>query len=250
MMNAPLTLSERRLLDRVDELGAIGATQESGVKRLALGDDEKVGRDKVVGWMRAAGLDVQVDGIGNIFGTRAGRLDKPPAMTGSHLDPVGDGGRLDGAFGVFARLEIIENLNDRGIEPARSITVAAFTNEEGARFQPDMMGSLVHAGGMSLGQALEVRDPQGLRLGDELERIVYGGAMSVGSITPHVFVELHIEQGPILEGEGITLGVVEDLQGISWTEVVLEGQANHAGTMPMHLRCDTGYCAGAIMVFA
>ncbi|MDE0809196.1 MAG: M20/M25/M40 family metallo-hydrolase [Alphaproteobacteria bacterium] len=200
--------------------------------------------------MRAAGLDVEADGIGNIFGTRAGRLDLPSAMTGSHLDAVGNGGRLDGAFGVLAGLEIIEILNDRGIETARPITVAAFTNEEGARFQPDMMGSLVHAGGMSLDQALEARDPQGLRLGGELERIGYGGAMPVGSIIPHAFVELHIEQGPILGRESVTLGVVEALQGISWTEVVLEGQANHAGTAPMHLRRDTGYCAGTLMVFA
>lgn len=200
--------------------------------------------------MRAAGLDVEVDGIGNIFGTRAGRSDQPPVMAGSHLDTVGNGGKLDGAFGVLAGLEIIETLNDRRIETARPITVAAFTNEEGARFQPDMMGSLVHAGGMSLDQALETRDPQGVRLGDELKRIGYAGEMPPGSIVPHAFVELHIEQGPILEREGITLGAVEDLQGISWTEVILEGQANHAGTTPMHLRRDTGYCAGALMVFA
>jgi N-carbamoyl-L-amino-acid hydrolase len=114
-------------------------------------------------------------------------------MTGSHLDTAGNGGRLDGAFGVLAGLEIIATLNERGIETVRPITVVALTNEEGARFQPDMIGSLVHAGGMSLDQALEIRDPQGLRLGDELERIGYGGAMPVGSITPHVFVELHIE---------------------------------------------------------
>ena len=120
-------------------------------------------------------------------------MDQPLAMIGSHLDTVGNGGRLDGAFGVLAGLEIIEILNDRGFETARPITVVAFTNEECARFQLGMMGSLVHAGGMSLDQALEARDPQGLRLGVELERIGYSGVMPVGSIIPHAFVKLHIE---------------------------------------------------------
>jgi beta-ureidopropionase / N-carbamoyl-L-amino-acid hydrolase len=242
--------SEQRLLARVEELGAIGATPEGGVRRLALSDEDRAGRERLVEWMRGAGLDVRVDRIGNIFGTRIGTRSTAPVMTGSHIDSVGNGGKLDGAYGVLAGLEIIETLNDHGIETARPITVAAFTNEEGARFQPDMMGSLVHAGGMSLQAALDIRDLDGARLGDELERIGFDGDLDVGSIIPSAFVELHIEQGPVLELEGITLGAVEDLQGISWTEVIFEGQSNHAGTTPMRLRHDAGYCAGALAVFA
>lgn len=249
-MMPPPKPSEQRLLARMEELGAIGATPEGGVRRLALSDEDRAGRERLIDWMRDAGLDVQIDRIGNIFGTRKGTRNSAPIMTGSHIDSVGNGGRLDGAYGVLAGLEIIETLNDHGIETTRPITIAAFTNEEGARFQPDMMGSLVHAGGMSLSAALEIRDQNGARLGDELKRIGFDGDLEVGSIIPSAFVELHIEQGPVLELEGITLAAVEDLQGISWTEVIFEGQSNHAGTTPMRLRHDAGYCAAALTVFS
>lgn len=242
--------SRQRLLARVEELGAIGATPEGGVRRLALSDQDRAARERLIDWMRGAGLDVRVDRIGNIFGTRNGVRDTAPVMTGSHIDSVGNGGKLDGAYGVLAGLEIIETLNDHDMETVRPITVAAFTNEEGARFQPDMMGSLVHAGGMSLSAALDIPDHDGKRLGDELRRIGFAGDLDIGSIIPSAFIELHIEQGPVLELEGVTLGAVEDLQGISWTEVIFQGQSNHAGTTPMRLRHDAGYCAGALAVFA
>ena len=249
MNNADLRLSSERLLANLDTLSAIGATPEGGVRRLALSDADKEGRDLVTGWMKELGLSVRIDRIGNIIGTRAGQENLAPVMTGSHIDTVFNGGNLDGNLGVLAGLEVIETLNEASIETNRPLAVAVFTNEEGARFQPDMMGSLVYAGGYELEKALNTQDDQGVLLGDELRLIGYAGDMPCGEITPSAFVELHIEQGPILEREGITLGVVENLQGISWTEVIFSGQANHAGTTPMHLRRDAGYCAGALTAF-
>ena len=241
--------SQSRLMARVETLGALGATPEGGVRRLALTDEDKAGRDQVVAWMRAAGLTIHVDRIGNVLGVRAGREDLPPVMTGSHIDTVYNGGNLDGNFGVLAGLEVIETLNDANQETLRPLAVAFFTNEEGARFQPDMMGSLVYAGGMDVDEALTAEDDSGLVLGRELKKLGYAGDMEPGTIVPHAFVELHIEQGPLLEQEGITLGAVENLQGISWTEVIFTGQANHAGTTPLHLRRDAGYCAAKLTTF-
>lgn len=249
MNPANLRVSGERLFARIADLGAVGATPEGGVRRLALSDADKAGRDLVVSWMQAAGLAVRVDRIGNIFAERPGREDLAPVMTGSHIDTVANGGRLDGNLGVLAGLEVVETLNNAGIETLRPLVVAVFTNEEGARFQPDMMGSLVHAGGLEVEAALATPDEAGILLGEELRRIGYAGDMACGEITPHAFLELHIEQGPVLEREGITLGAVENLQGISWTEVIFSGQANHAGTTPMALRRDAGYCAGALAAF-
>jgi N-carbamoyl-L-amino-acid hydrolase len=227
----------------------VGATEAGGLCRLALTDADRDARDQLVRWMRELGLAVQVDGIGNIFGTRPGRRDLPPVMTGSHLDTVATGGRLDGQYGVMAGLEVVRWLNARGLHTERPLVVAAFTNEEGVRFQPDMMGSLVHAGGLPLQQALDTVGTDGLRLGDELARIGYAGSMAPGHIVPHAYVELHIEQGPVMEAEGIQIGAVQDLQGISWQEFTFTGQSNHAGTTPMHLRRDAGHCAAAVAVF-
>lgn len=249
MTASNLRANRQRLLARIEALGAVGATPEGGVRRLALTDEDKAGRDQMLDWLRQAGLTPQIDTIGNIFAVRPGREDLPPVMTGSHIDTVFNGGKLDGNLGVLAGLEVIETLNDAGIATRRPLAVAVFTNEEGARFQPDMMGSLVHAGGLLLEDALATRDGKGVVLGDELRRIGYAGERPCGEIVPHAFVELHIEQGPVLEQDGVVLGAVQDLQGISWTEVVLTGQANHAGTTPMRLRRDAGFAAGAIAAF-
>lgn len=247
--NKHLQLCRSRLMQRLDSLAKIGRTAQGGVRRLALSDADKQGRDLVVAWMKELGLTIKIDRIGNIFAIRQGRESLPPVMTGSHIDTVYNGGNLDGNLGVLSGLEIVETLNDHQIETRRPLIVAVFTNEEGARFQPDMMGSLVYAGGYDLQAALGSTDDQGLVLGDELRRTGYAGEMALAEIIPHAFIELHIEQGPILEQENITLGVVENLQGISWTEITISGQANHAGTTPMHLRKDAGYCAAAITTF-
>ena len=238
------------LLAALDELAEIGAIDGGGCARLALTDDDRIGRDLVVDWMKALGLEVTVDAIGNVVGLRAGREDLSPVMTGSHIDTVRTGGRYDGNYGVLAGLEVVRALNEARIVTRRPIAVAFFTNEEGARFQPDMMGSLVYAGGIGLNEAYAAIDKDGVSVGDELRRIGYLGSARPGAVRPHAFVELHIEQGPILDEEKVQIGVVESVQGISWTEYTVTGVSNHAGTTPMRLRRDAGYLAAAVTVFA
>ncbi|CAI3802562.1 N-carbamoyl-L-amino-acid hydrolase [Pseudomonas sp. MM221] len=244
-LNGPLLLQQIRLL------GQVGADATHGGRtRIALTDAEKAGRDLLVGWMHELDLDVQVDRIGNIFGTLRAADDhgeQRPLMMGSHIDTVTNAGALDGCYGVLAGLAVIRAYRDAGRLPERSLTVGAFTNEEGVRYQPDMMGSLVYAGGLPLQQALDTLGTDGTRLGDELARIGYAGALEPGAIVPHEYLELHIEQGPLLEAENTLIGVVENLQGISWQQVEVKGHANHAGTTPTHLRHDAGFVASAIV---
>ena len=244
-----LRISPDRLLRRLEELAAIGRSAEGACCRLALTDEDRAGRDQVVAWMREAGLQVRIDAIGNIFGLREGAQDIAPVMTGSHIDTVRTGGKYDGNLGVLAGLEVCRTLDDAGIRTRRPLVVGVFTNEEGARFAPDMLGSLAYVGGLGLEEALEARDIDGNRVGDELRRIGYAGDAPMGVHRPHAFVELHIEQGPVLDHEGGVIGVVENLQGISWQEATIVGQSNHAGTTPMRLRHDAGYCAAAIGTF-
>ncbi|KGB90677.1 amidase, hydantoinase/carbamoylase family protein [Burkholderia multivorans] len=252
-MNTSLQLDGAVLLRQLRELGEIGADRELGGRtRIALTDDERAGRDRVVAWMRELDLDVRIDRIGNVFGTlHAGTAaaGRQPLMIGSHIDTVKNAGALDGCYGVLAGLAVARAFRDARIEPARPITVAAFTNEEGIRYQPDMMGSLVHGGGLSIDDALNTIGIDGTRLGDELARIGYAGDLEPGAIVPHAYLELHIEQGPILEAENVRIGVVENLQGISWQQITVQGNANHAGTTPMHLRHDAGWVAAAIATF-
>lgn len=244
-LNGPLLLQQIRLL------GQVGADATHGGRtRIALTNAEKAGRDLLVGWMHELDLDVQVDRIGNIFGTLRAADDhgeQRPLMMGSHIDTVTNAGALDGCYGVLAGLAVIRAYRDAGRLPERSLTVGAFTNEEGVRYQPDMMGSLVYAGGLPLQQALDTLGTDGTRLGDELARIGYAGALEPGAIVPHEYLELHIEQGPLLEAENTLIGVVENLQGISWQQVEVKGHANHAGTTPTHLRHDAGFVASAIV---
>jgi beta-ureidopropionase / N-carbamoyl-L-amino-acid hydrolase len=249
MIRANLRIDIDRLIARLDRLAEIGAIEGGGNARLALTDQDREGRDLVVSWMRELGLEVTVDAIGNVFGRRRGRRDLAPVMTGSHIDTVRTGGRYDGNYGVLAGLEVVEVLNRAGIATERPIAVAFFTNEEGARFHPDMMGSLVHVGGLALAEALAARGIDGKTVGEELARIGYAGPAPVGRPDVHRFVELHIEQGPVLDREGVTIGAVDTLQGISWSEVTIKGTSNHAGTTPMRLRHDAGYVAFALAAF-
>jgi N-carbamoyl-L-amino-acid hydrolase len=244
-----LRIDADRLLGRLDRLAQIGAIEGGGCCRLALTDEDRAGRDLVVGWMRELGLEVAIDPIGNVFGLRRGAEDVAPVMAGSHIDTVRTGGRYDGNLGVLGGLEAVETLNAAGIVTRRPLVVAFFTDEEGARFAPDMLGSLVYVGGLGLQEALDAVSIDGRRFGDELERIGYAGNAPLGVHRPHAYVELHIEQGPVLDAEGVTIGAVADLQGISWQEIAIAGQSNHAGTTPMRLRHDAGYCAAAIGTF-
>ena len=234
------------LIDRISRLAEIGAIPGGGCARLALTDEDRAGRDLVGRWMRDLGLDVAVDAVGNVFAVRKGSEDVAPVMVGSHIDTVRTGGRYDGNLGVLAGLELCAALDRAGLRTRRPIAVAYFTNEEGARFQPDMLGSLVAVGGLDLDAAYAARSIDGRTLGEELARIGYRGPHAPGFLKPHAFVELHIEQGPILEAEGVTIGAVTGVQGISWNEYALSGVSNHAGTTPMRLRRDAGYAAMAI----
>ena len=244
-----LFVDVERLAGRLDALAEIGPLEPGGSSRLAFTELDGAGRDLVVTWMRDLGLEITIDGIGNVIATRQGRTEGPPVMTGSHIDTVRTGGRFDGCLGVLAGLEVIETLMDADITTDRPMAVGFFSNEEGARFPPDMMGSLVYVGGMPLEEALDTVGIDGTKVRDELDSIGYLGSSPIPGLSPHAFVELHIEQGPVLEEGGVTIGAVESVQGISWTEIEIVGQSNHAGTTPMRLRHDAGYAAAAVSTF-
>ena len=243
-----LKINWRRLEDRINALAEISPIEGGGNCRLALTDEDKNGRDLVVSWMRSLDLEVTIDVVGNIVGVwNVGK--GAPVMSGSHIDTVRTGGRFDGCYGVLAALEVIESCQNANISPPRPLAVGIFTDEEGARFAPDMLGSLVYVGGMPVEQALNVVAIDGARLGEELLRIGYSGSAPCPGVVPHAFVELHIEQGPMLEANGVRIGAVTSVQGISWQEVTVIGQSNHAGTTPMSLRHDPAYVAAEITVF-
>lgn len=248
-MTEDLRINGDRLLNRIEELASIGAIDGGGSCRLALTDEDRAGRDLVVTWMRDLDLDISIDSIGNVVAVRPGKIDGPPTMTGSHIDTVRTGGRYDGNLGVLAGLEIIESLSENKIETQHPVAVAFFTDEEGSRFAPDMLGSLVYVGGMTLEEALDIKGVDGAKVGDELDRIGYRGTSPCPGPSPRAFVELHIEQGPVLEVEGVTIGAVTGVQGISWTELTVTGESNHAGTTPMALRHDSGFAAAAISTY-
>lgn len=243
-----LSVDGDRLMRRINSLAEISPIDGGGNCRLALTDDDKYGRDLLISWMKDCNLDVSIDAIGNIIGLwNIGQ--GAPVMSGSHIDTVRTGGRFDGCYGVLAALEVIETCQQSGIKPSRPLAVGIFTDEEGSRFAPDMLGSLVYVGGMPLEQALGVVAIDGAILGEELLRIGYAGTTPCPGLIPHAFVELHIEQGPMLEANNVRIGAVTSVQGISWQEVVITGQSNHAGTTPMSLRHDPAYVAAEITVF-
>ena len=249
-MSSNLRIDIDRLQARLAELAEIGGIAGTeGCARLALTDEDRMGRDLVITWMRDLGLEVTIDVLGNAVGIMAGQVDGPPVMCGSHIDTVRTGGRYDGNLGVLAGLEIIETLRAAGVTPKRALAVAFFTNEEGARFSPDMLGSLAYVGGIPVEEALAIVGIDGTTVGDELARIGYDGSAPLPGLVPHTFFELHVEQGPVLENEAVTIGAVNSVQGISWTDVSVVGQSNHAGTTPMTMRKDPGFVAAACATF-
>jgi N-carbamoyl-L-amino-acid hydrolase len=236
-----------RLWDSLMEMAKIGATAKGGVCRLALTDLDREARDLFIDWCRQAGCTVKIDKMGNIFARRAGKDDSlAPVITGSHIDSQPTGGKFDGIYGVLSGLEVIRSLNDLKYETNRPIEVAVWTNEEGSRFAPAMVASGVFAGVFDLEYGLSRADTSGKTMGEELQRIGYAGPEEVGKREVHAFFEAHIEQGPILENEKRTIGIVQGAQGQRWFEVTMTGQEAHAGPTPMKVRKDA--LVGAALV--
>jgi N-carbamoyl-L-amino-acid hydrolase len=234
-----LRVDGRRLWRRLMEMAEIGATPAGGCNRQALTDEDKAGRDLFVRWCEASGCRVRVDAVGNLFARRSGAEDeRPPVMVGSHLDTQPTGGRFDGVYGVLAGLEVLESLADHGVITRAPLEVVVWTNEEGARFSPAMLGSGVWAGVFPLDEACAITDKRGRSVGSELERIGYRGDVPARANPVNAAFEVHIEQGPILEAEGVQIGVLAGVQGMRWYDMILEGAASHAGPTPMEVRSD------------
>ena len=243
-----LRINGDRLWASLMELAKIGATPKGGVCRLTLTDLDKQGRDLVTRWSREAGMEVTIDKIGNGFMRRKGRNNAlPPIMTGSHIDTQPTGGKFDGNYGVLAGIEVVRTLNDHGIETEAPIEVAFWTNEEGSRFVPVMMGSGVFAKAFTLEHAYAARDTAGKSVKEELERIGYIGPQEPGDHPIGAYFETHIEQGPVLEDNDITIGVVQGVLGIRWFDCTVTGMEAHAGPTPMALRKDALQVATHLM---
>ncbi|MFB9908507.1 M20 family metallo-hydrolase [Allokutzneria oryzae] len=242
-----------RLWNSLMRLAEVGAYDDPntglrGVNRQSLTDEDAAGRRLLVSWFTDAGLTVRIDRMGNIFGRREGSdPTAAPVMAASHIDSVATAGAFDGCLGVLGALEVVRALNERGITTHRPIEIAAFTEEEGVRFGTDMLGSAVAAGRITLEHAHDLTDRDGLRFGDELDRIGFHGPHDVRLRPPHAYVECHIEQGPVLADAGVPLGVVTGVQAISWQKITVHGRAAHAGTTPTELRVDAGLAAARIV---
>jgi N-carbamoyl-L-amino-acid hydrolase len=243
-----VSINQERLWSSLMELARIGATEKGGVRRLALTDLDRQGRDLFIRWCKEAGCSVKVDAIGNIFARRPGQDDSlPPIMTGSHLDTQPSGGKFDGNYGVLAGLEVIRTLNENRVQTRAPIEVAVWTNEEGSRFTPVMMGSGVFVGAFDLDMVLKRTDIDGVSVGQALNSIGYAGPEKTGGRAVGAYFEAHIEQGPILEDENKVLGVVVGALGLRWYDVVIAGQDAHAGPTPMRLRKDALVAASHIV---
>ena len=243
-----LRINGDRLWKSLMELAKIGATPKGGVCRLTLTDLDKQGRDLVLSWAKEAGMTVVIDKIGNGFMRRAGRNNSlPPIVTGSHIDTQPTGGKFDGNYGVLAGIEVVRTLNDHGIETEAPIEVAFWTNEEGSRFVPVMMGSGVFAKAFTLEHAYAARDSAGKSVKEELERIGYIGPQEPGDHPIGAYFETHIEQGPVLEDNDKTIGVVQGVLGIRWFDCTVTGMEAHAGPTPMALRKDAMQVATHLM---
>jgi len=243
-----LRINGERLWASLMELAQIGKTDKGGVCRLALTELDRQGRDLVLRWAREAGMTVTVDKIGNGFMRRPGRNNAlPPVVTGSHIDTQPTGGKFDGNYGVLAGLEVVRTLNDHGIETEAPIEVAFWTNEEGSRFVPVMMGSGVFAKAFTLEHAYAATDTEGKSVKTELERIGYIGPEEPGDHAIGSYFETHIEQGPVLEDHDVTIGVVTGVLGIKWYDCTVTGMEAHAGPTPMALRKDALQVATRLM---
>jgi N-carbamoyl-L-amino-acid hydrolase len=232
------TVDRERMLASLDDYAQIGATPGGGVTRLALSEEDRVVRERFRADVEATGATVRVDDIGNLTARRAGHDDLPPIQIGSHLDSVRQGGRFDGVLGVLGGLEVMRALESTGHVTRHPIEVIDWTNEEGVRFEPAMMGSGVVYGAFERGWADDRTDRDGIRFGDALDAIGYRGDVANRPQPGDAYLELHIEQGPVMDDAAVAVGVVEGILGITWLNVVIDGQADHAGPSPMALRRD------------
>lgn len=247
-MTTTISIDGQRLWKSLMDLARIGATPKGGNCRLALTALDGQGRDLVTGWMRDAGMTLRVDQVGNIFARRAGRDDDlPPVMTGSHIDTQPTGGKFDGCYGVMAGLEVMRTLQEHGVQTEAPLELAIWTNEEGSRFVPVMMGSGVFTSKFTLDTALDARDLQGKSVREELQAIGYDGSAPVGNRRLGAYFEAHIEQGPILEQEEQVIGVVTGSLGLHWYDVTVRGMEMHAGPTPMAMRRDALFAATHLM---
>ena len=238
-MTKHIRINGQRLWDSLMIMAEIGATERGGCNRQALTDEDKLGRDLFADWCRDAGCNVSVDEMGNIFARRLGsNTDAPPVITGSHLDTQPTGGKFDGVYGVLAGLEVLRTLEEAGVETDAPLEVVVWTNEEGARFAPAMVGSGVWAGEMLRDEVYSIEDKAGKRFGEELERIGYRGDLPAKPRPIRAAFEAHIEQGPILEAEALQIGILTGVQGARWYDLTIEGQPVHAGPTPMEARRD------------
>lgn len=236
-----LRINSARLWDSLMDMAQIGPGVAGGCNRQTLTDADNVGRHRFADWCKAAGMTMGVDTMGNMFATRPGTDETAlPVYMGSHLDTQPTGGKYDGVLGVLGALEVVRTMNDLGIKTKHPIVVTNWTNEEGARFAPAMLASGVFAGIHTQDYAYDRRDPEGKRFGDELARIGWVGEEVVGARKMHAMLELHIEQGPILEAEGKSIGVVTHGQGLWWLEITLTGKDAHTGSTPMAMRVNAG----------
>ncbi len=258
--NAMARINSTRLWDSLMELARIGATPKGGVKRLALTELDRQGRDLVVGWLREAGCEIRIDAIGNVFGIRPGRRGNGfdadgnpasdpaarPVAVGSHVDTQPSGGKFDGNYGVLAGVEVLRALNDAGLQTERPVAVAIWTNEEGTRFTPVMMGSGVYCGAFGIEHCLTQHDRDGISVAQALAAIEYAGRDTPPRFA--AYFEPHIEQGPVLEREGKTIGAVEGALGQRWFDVVVTGQDAHAGPTPIAMRRDALLSASRLII--
>ncbi len=231
-----MQINLNRLMSTFNEIAGIGGTPEGGFCRLALSPEDKQGRALFSQWVIQSGGQVIYDDIGNLFATFPGQ-NETEIMMGSHLDTQPNGGNYDGIFGVLAALETVRTLKEHGIQPKHTITIAVWTNEEGARFSPAMLGSAVYCHLLPLSEALAQVDQHGISVGSELLDLPKNRRES-NRPYPIAYIEAHIEQGPILENNHMDIGVVTGGQGIIWFDLVIDGQPAHAGTTPMPLRHD------------
>ncbi|MCB0493667.1 MAG: M20 family metallo-hydrolase [Cyclobacteriaceae bacterium] len=243
-------INSTRLNKRIEEMAQFGALTSGGVKRLTLAPEDKAARDLFRQWMEELGLEIAIDEIGNMFGILKGKNEDQCIGIGSHLDSVPTGGRYDGPVGVLGALEVTQTLIENNIKLNSTLVVANYTNEEGVRFFPDMMGSLAHANPNEVSNYLKTEDKNGITVDNALKEIGYKGKMKCGTINYNHFIEIHIEQGPILEEKKIDIGIVQGVQAIHWLKLTLLGKSAHAGTTPLSARKDTFYALSKLSCFA